>query len=176
MNLMRSLTARLEDGYYSITVANHRLIIVIKFVTKNYNHSRKKFVNKLCLILWTFKIPFVGQVALQETNRATVVSFLGTLWQKTTGRPCTHPSASARVPTHHRASSCAWPARSFSEDIQASASVASPVILGGCRLLCIFYVCIFEKIFNIWSIKCKLIIKLITDLVCKPRDESNESN
>ena len=33
-NLMRPLTARLEDGYYSITVANHRLITIIRFVAK----------------------------------------------------------------------------------------------------------------------------------------------
>ena len=33
---MRPLTAQLEDGYYSITVANHRLIIVIRFVAKSY--------------------------------------------------------------------------------------------------------------------------------------------
>jgi hypothetical protein len=37
-NLMRPLTARLEDGYYSITVANHRLITVIRFVAKSYTH------------------------------------------------------------------------------------------------------------------------------------------
>ena len=34
MNLMSLLTARLEDGYCSITVANHRLITVIRFVGK----------------------------------------------------------------------------------------------------------------------------------------------
>ena len=38
-NLMRSLIARLEDGYYSITVAYHQLITVIRFVAK----SLKKF-------------------------------------------------------------------------------------------------------------------------------------
>ena len=37
-NLMTSLTVRLEDGYCSITVANHRLITVIKFIAKSYNH------------------------------------------------------------------------------------------------------------------------------------------
>ena len=31
-NLMRPLTARLEDGYCSITVVNHRLITVIRLV------------------------------------------------------------------------------------------------------------------------------------------------
>ena len=40
-NLMRSLTARLEDGYCedgycSITVANYQLITVIRFISKNY--------------------------------------------------------------------------------------------------------------------------------------------
>ena len=34
-NLMRPLTA-LEDSYYSITVVNHRLITVIRFVAKSY--------------------------------------------------------------------------------------------------------------------------------------------
>ena len=37
-NLMRLLTARLEDSYYSITVVNHGLITVIRFVAKNYTH------------------------------------------------------------------------------------------------------------------------------------------
>ena len=37
-NLMRHLTARLEDGYCSINVANHRLITAIRFVAKNYIH------------------------------------------------------------------------------------------------------------------------------------------
>ena len=33
------LTTRLEDGYCSITVANRRLITVIRFVAKSYTHS-----------------------------------------------------------------------------------------------------------------------------------------
>ena len=37
-NLMRPLTARLEAGYCSITVVNHRLITVIRFVAKSYTH------------------------------------------------------------------------------------------------------------------------------------------
>ena len=37
-NLMSPLTARLEDGYCSITVANYRLITVNKFVAKSYTH------------------------------------------------------------------------------------------------------------------------------------------
>ena len=42
------------------------------------------------------------------------------------------------------------------------------------RSLCSLY--FWKKIFNIWSIKYRLITKLITDLVCKLRDESNEPN
>ena len=42
-NLMRPLTAQLEDGYCIITVANHRLIIVIGFVAKSYTYSWKRF-------------------------------------------------------------------------------------------------------------------------------------
>ena len=34
----KSFDVRLEDGYCSINVANHRLIIVIRFVAKNYIH------------------------------------------------------------------------------------------------------------------------------------------
>ena len=37
-NLKRSLTSWLEDSYYSITVVNHRLIIIIRFVAKSYTH------------------------------------------------------------------------------------------------------------------------------------------
>ena len=37
-NLMRPLTARLEDGYCSITVANHWLITIIRFVAKSYTY------------------------------------------------------------------------------------------------------------------------------------------
>jgi len=37
-NLMRPLTAQLEDGYCSITVANHELITVIRFVVQNYTY------------------------------------------------------------------------------------------------------------------------------------------
>ena len=42
-NLMRSLTAWLENDYCSITVANHWLITIIRFVAKSYTHSLKKF-------------------------------------------------------------------------------------------------------------------------------------
>ena len=37
-NLMRPLTARLENSCCSITVVNHQLIIVIRFVAKSYTH------------------------------------------------------------------------------------------------------------------------------------------
>jgi len=37
-NLTRPLTARLEDGYCSITVVNNQLITVIRFVAKSYTH------------------------------------------------------------------------------------------------------------------------------------------
>ena len=38
---MWHLTVRLDDGYCSITVANHRLIIVIRFVAKSYTWKKK---------------------------------------------------------------------------------------------------------------------------------------
>ena len=50
-NLIRSLTTRLADSYCSITVANHRLITVIRFVTKIYTHPWRGFANKLHLAL-----------------------------------------------------------------------------------------------------------------------------
>ena len=37
-NLIRLLTAQLENSYCSIIVINHQLITVIKFITKNYIH------------------------------------------------------------------------------------------------------------------------------------------
>ena len=48
---MRPLTAWLEDGYYSITVANYKLITIIRFVSKNCTHLWKSFANKLHLVL-----------------------------------------------------------------------------------------------------------------------------
>jgi len=57
---MRSLNARLEDGYCSITVANHRLIAVIRFVVKNYTHPWNFFANKFRLVLYAFEILFSG--------------------------------------------------------------------------------------------------------------------
>ena len=50
-NLMRHLTAWLEDGYCSITVAHHQLITVIRFISKNYIRPWKDFTNRLHLIL-----------------------------------------------------------------------------------------------------------------------------
>ena len=51
-NPIRPLTARLEDACCSITAANYRLITVIRFVTKSYTHLKKKFTNKLRLVLY----------------------------------------------------------------------------------------------------------------------------
>ena len=57
-NIMRPLTAHLEDGYCSITVANHLLITVIRFVAKSYTHPWKGFTNRLHLVFHTCEIPF----------------------------------------------------------------------------------------------------------------------
>ena len=51
---MRHVTARLEYGYCSITVANYRLITVIRFVSKSYTHPWKGFANKLSLVLHAY--------------------------------------------------------------------------------------------------------------------------
>ena len=48
---MRSLTTWLEDSYCSIAVANHRLIIINRFIAKSYIHLWKSFVNKFYLVL-----------------------------------------------------------------------------------------------------------------------------
>ena len=48
---MRLLTARLEDGYCIITVVNHRLITVIRFVSKSYTHPWKGFTDKFRSVL-----------------------------------------------------------------------------------------------------------------------------
>ena len=55
---MRPLTAWLEDGYCSITVANHQLITVIRFVSKSYTHPWKGFTNRLHLVLHGCEILF----------------------------------------------------------------------------------------------------------------------
>ena len=42
-----------------VTVANHRLITVIRFVTKSYTHLQKSFTNKLRLVLHACEIFFL---------------------------------------------------------------------------------------------------------------------
>jgi hypothetical protein len=37
-NLMRLLTAKLENVYCSITVANYGLIRLVRFITQSYTH------------------------------------------------------------------------------------------------------------------------------------------
>jgi len=68
---MRSLTARLEDGYCSITVVNHRLITVIRFVVKSYTHLWKDFANKLRLILHAYEIFFSKIVCVTHATTQT---------------------------------------------------------------------------------------------------------
>ena len=58
-NLVRSLAAQLEDGYCSITVVNHRLITVLRFVVKSYIHPWKDFTNKFRLVFYPFDF-FLG--------------------------------------------------------------------------------------------------------------------
>jgi len=55
---MRSLTAWLDDGYCSITVANHQLITVIRFIERSYIHPWKAFAKRLYLARYICKIPF----------------------------------------------------------------------------------------------------------------------
>ena len=57
---MKPLTVWLDDGYCSITVANRRLITVIRFVVKSYIYPWKDFANKLRLVLHAWKILFSG--------------------------------------------------------------------------------------------------------------------
>jgi hypothetical protein len=45
---MRYLTAWLEDGYCSIIVANHRLIMIIRFVAQSYIHTWKGSFSTPC--------------------------------------------------------------------------------------------------------------------------------
>ena len=56
---MRPLTAWLEDGYCSITVATHQLITAIIFVSKNYTRLWKGFANRLYLVLHANDILFL---------------------------------------------------------------------------------------------------------------------
>ena len=55
-NLMRPLTARLEDGHCSITVVNHQLITIIRFISKSYIRLRKSFANRFHLVLHACEI------------------------------------------------------------------------------------------------------------------------
>ena len=64
---MRPLTAWLEDGYCSITVANNKLITVIRFVSKSYTHPWKGFANRLHLVLHACEILFSENVRKKLT-------------------------------------------------------------------------------------------------------------
>ena len=55
---MKPLTARLDDGHSSITVANHELITIIRLVAKSYTHLWKFFTNRLYLVIHAYKIFF----------------------------------------------------------------------------------------------------------------------
>lgn len=59
-NLIRSLTARLEDGHCSITVANHGLIRLVRFIASNCTHLWKGFANRLYLVSHACKIFWVN--------------------------------------------------------------------------------------------------------------------
>ena len=69
-NLMRSLTAWLEDDYCSITVVNHQLITVIRFVVKSYSHPWKGFANKFRLVLYVYNI-FFSKIMCDRYDRKT---------------------------------------------------------------------------------------------------------
>ena len=68
INLMRPLTVWLDDVYYSSTVANRELIRIIRFITKNYVHLWKKFINKLYLIFYTYKISFPTSITTPKRS------------------------------------------------------------------------------------------------------------
>ena len=67
-NLIRPLAAWFEDGYCSITVVNHQLIIAIRFVAQSYTHPWKGFANKLHLILHAWKILRVARIAQMNSK------------------------------------------------------------------------------------------------------------
>ena len=73
-NIMRFLTARLEDNYCSINVANHELITIIRFVAKSYTHPWKSFANKLHLGAHACKILFVAQIVLAKNKALASMS------------------------------------------------------------------------------------------------------
>ena len=66
--LTRLLTVWFEDGYCNITIANRRLITVIRFVVKNYIHPWKNFANRLHLMLHAYEIFF------SKNMRATMLA------------------------------------------------------------------------------------------------------
>ena len=67
---MRFLTAWLENDYYSITVANHILITIIRFISKSYTHMWKDFANKFCLVLHTCICFFWKKISFSQPNTA----------------------------------------------------------------------------------------------------------
>ena len=63
----------IRGGYCSITVANHRLITVVKFIVKSYIHPWKFFVNRLYLVLHAeARRAALGSLEW-EPNRAVIV-------------------------------------------------------------------------------------------------------
>ena len=75
---MRPLNAQLEDGYCSITVANHRLITVIRFVVKNYTHPWKDFANKIRLVLHACEIFFSEIVCATRATQTKLGHYTST--------------------------------------------------------------------------------------------------
>ena len=82
---MRPLTARLEDGYCSITVVNHELIRLIRFVAQSCTHLWKDFTNKLRLALHAYNIPFQTTGAMLMGRRAWLLSSAG--WNASSETP-----------------------------------------------------------------------------------------
>ena len=76
-----------------VTVANHRLITVIRFVAKSYTHPLKCFANRLYLVLHACEILFPGNVRARfvtEPNKGQVHSFTRPRWSRkstATGEP-----------------------------------------------------------------------------------------
>ena len=56
--------------YCSITVANHKLTITIRLVSKNYTHPWKDFANKLRLVLHAYIRLFVKKIWSPQPNTA----------------------------------------------------------------------------------------------------------
>ena len=77
---MRPLTVRLEDNYYSITVANHQLITVIRFVVKSYTHPWKSFANKLRLVLHACNILFSEIVRATRAKQPPKIKDVAATW------------------------------------------------------------------------------------------------